>query len=115
MLQVGRDRWPHLHQQLLQLGIRAGGNQQLIQRVQYGLVIGDLTVDVRPVECLYTLQGYGCPLSAVTAEHPQVCALAQALVEEIAGESVTEECDRSDRPRCRFRIAPSVQRNNAGR
>lgn len=52
----------------------------------------------------YTLQGYGCPLSAVTAKHPQVCALARALVEEITGETVTECCERDDRPRCRFRI-----------
>ena len=52
----------------------------------------------------YTLQGYACPLSAVTAKHPQVCDLAWALVEEITGGSVTECCDRSDRPRCRFRI-----------
>jgi predicted ArsR family transcriptional regulator len=52
----------------------------------------------------YTLQGYGCPLSAVTAKHPQVCALARALVEEITGEPVTECCERNGRPRCRFRI-----------
>ena len=50
------------------------------------------------------LRGYGCPLSAVTAGHPEVCALAQALVEEINGRPVTECCDRSDRPRCGFTV-----------
>jgi len=50
------------------------------------------------------LQGYGCPLSAATAKHPEVCALAQALVEEITGRQVTECCDRTDRPRCGFLI-----------
>jgi len=50
------------------------------------------------------LRGYGCPLSAVTAGHPEVCALAQALVEEITGRPVTECCDRSDRPRCGFTV-----------
>jgi predicted ArsR family transcriptional regulator len=61
-------------------------------------------VEVQRTKLGYTLQGYACPLSAVTAEHPQVCALAQALVEEITGKSVSEECDRSGRPRCRFRV-----------
>ena len=61
-------------------------------------------VEVQRTEQGYTLQGYGCPLSAVTAKHPQVCALARALVEEITGQSVTECCERIDRPRCRFRI-----------
>lgn len=61
-------------------------------------------VEVQRTERGYLLQGYGCPLSAVTAKHPQVCALARALVEEITGESVTECCERDERPRCRFRI-----------
>jgi predicted ArsR family transcriptional regulator len=61
-------------------------------------------VEIQRSEHGYVLQGYGCPLSSVTAKHPQVCGLAQALVEEITGEPVIEECDRSDRPRCRLRI-----------
>jgi predicted ArsR family transcriptional regulator len=61
-------------------------------------------VEVQRTALGYTLQGYACPLSAVTAKHPQVCDLARALVEEITGQSVTECCDRSDRPRCRFRV-----------
>lgn len=61
-------------------------------------------VEVQRTAHGYTLQGYACPLSAVTAKHSQVCALAQALVEAITGQSVTECCDRSGRPRCRFRI-----------
>jgi predicted ArsR family transcriptional regulator len=63
-------------------------------------------VEVQRTEHGHVLQGYGCPLSAVTAEHPRVCGLAQALVEEITGEPVIEDCDRSNRPRCRFRIEP---------
>jgi predicted ArsR family transcriptional regulator len=61
-------------------------------------------VEVQRVDGAWKLQGYGCPLSAVTAAHPEVCALAQALVQEITGQPVTECCDRTDRPRCGFRI-----------
>jgi predicted ArsR family transcriptional regulator len=53
----------------------------------------------------WRLQGYGCPLSAVTARRPEVCALAQALVEEITGRPVTECCDREGRPRCGFLVS----------
>jgi predicted ArsR family transcriptional regulator len=61
-------------------------------------------IDVLKSEEGWRLQGYGCPLSAVTARHPQVCALAQALIEEITGQQVTECCDRTGRPRCAFQI-----------
>lgn len=61
-------------------------------------------IEVQRTEQGYRLQGYGCPLSAVTARHPEVCVLAKALVEEITGQPVVECCDRSERPRCAFRI-----------
>ncbi len=52
----------------------------------------------------WTLRGHGCPLSAVTAHHPEVCALAQAIVEQASGMTVTECCDRSGRPKCGFML-----------
>jgi predicted ArsR family transcriptional regulator len=52
----------------------------------------------------WILQGFACPLSAVAAKHPEVCQLARALVEEITGAPVTECCDRTERPRCRFQV-----------
>ena len=64
---------------------------------------GDL--EVTAADGGWRLKGYGCPLSAVTAGRPEVCALAQALVEEITGRPVTECCDRGTRPRCGFQVA----------
>ena len=51
------------------------------------------------------IQGYSCPLAAVTPDHPEVCRLAEALVAEVAGVPVHERCDRSERPRCCFEVA----------
>jgi predicted ArsR family transcriptional regulator len=51
------------------------------------------------------IRGYGCPLAAVTPDHPEVCRLAEALVAEVAGVPVHERCDRSERPRCCFGVA----------
>lgn len=45
-----------------------------------------------------------CPFSAAVTEHPEVCQLAETLVEEIAGVPVQEQCDREGAPRCRFEI-----------
>lgn len=56
------------------------------------------------------LRAYGCPLSAVTATQPEVCALAKALVERITGQPVMECCERTDHPRCGFRIADKSHR-----
>ena len=53
----------------------------------------------------WRLQAYGCPLSAVTAGHPELCELGKALVQELVGEPVTECCQRGDHPRCAFEIA----------
>jgi predicted ArsR family transcriptional regulator len=63
---------------------------------------GDL--EVQQTDRGYRLKGYGCPLSAVTAGHPEVCELARALVEELTGQPVVECCDRGERPRCSFLI-----------
>lgn len=62
-------------------------------------------VEVQRTETGWRLQGFGCPLSAVTAEHPEVCALAKAIIEEITGQPVTECCERAARPRCGFAVA----------
>ena len=61
-------------------------------------------VEVQRTDAGWRLQGFGCPLSSVTAAQAQVCALAQSLVETITGRPVTECCDRSGRPRCAFQV-----------
>lgn len=45
-----------------------------------------------------------CPFADVVAEHPEVCKVAESLVAEITGEEVTECCDRTGLPKCRFEI-----------
>jgi predicted ArsR family transcriptional regulator len=52
----------------------------------------------------WRLQSYGCPLSAVTSGHPEMCELGKALVEEVVGAPVQECCQRGDHPRCAFEI-----------
>lgn len=47
----------------------------------------------------------GCPLSRLVRDDPDVCRLAEALVERVSGIEVKETCDRSSRPRCRFEVA----------
>jgi predicted ArsR family transcriptional regulator len=48
------------------------------------------------------IRGYSCPLAAVAPDHPAVCHLAEALVSEIVGVPMHEECAREGRPRCAF-------------
>ena len=62
-------------------------------------------VEVQRTADGWRLQGYGCPLSAVTSEHEEVCELGKAMIEEITGAPVTECCERGDHPRCAFAIA----------
>jgi predicted ArsR family transcriptional regulator len=53
------------------------------------------------------IQGYSCPLAALTPDHPEVCRMAETLVTEVAGVPVYERCDRGERPRCCFEVATS--------
>lgn len=45
-----------------------------------------------------------CPLAAAVVDHPEVCKLAESLIEEIVGVSVKENCNRKRMPQCRFEI-----------
>jgi predicted ArsR family transcriptional regulator len=53
------------------------------------------------------IRGYGCPLAAVTPEHPEVCRMVETLISELAGASVRERCERGVKPRCCFEVAPA--------
>jgi len=53
------------------------------------------------------IRGEACPFADVVSEHPEVCQLAESMVEEIVGAPVKEICDRSGSPRCCFEITPS--------
>ena len=60
--------------------------------------------EVQETSAGWRLQGYGCPLSAVTSGHAEMCELGKALVEEVVGGPVKECCQRGDHPRCAFEI-----------
>ena len=55
----------------------------------------------------FVIRGYSCPLAGVAPDHPEVCRMAEALLTELAGVPVYEHCDRGERPRCCFEIAPA--------
>jgi predicted ArsR family transcriptional regulator len=50
------------------------------------------------------VRGFGCPLAEVVSVHPKLCLVAQALVGELLGRDVREQCQRGDRPKCSFSI-----------
>ena len=60
----------------------------------------------------YIIRGYSCPLAGVTRDQPAMCLMVEALLAELASVPVYEHCDRGERPRCCFEVAPS---DEAGR
>jgi predicted ArsR family transcriptional regulator len=56
----------------------------------------------------FVIRGYCCPLSAVVADRPEICLVAEALLEEVIDAQVREECGRGDPPRCAFRVATAA-------
>jgi predicted ArsR family transcriptional regulator len=55
----------------------------------------------------FIIRGYGCPLTAVVQDHPEICRMAETLLSELIGIPVHEHCDRGERPRCCFEVARS--------
>jgi predicted ArsR family transcriptional regulator len=51
------------------------------------------------------IRGYGCPLAAVTPDHPEACRMVETLIAELTGVTVRERCKRGARPRCCFEVA----------
>ncbi len=52
----------------------------------------------------FFIRGYDCPLAAAVPGHPEVCRLAEALLAELVGVPVHEQCERSENPRCCFEV-----------
>jgi len=78
------------------------------ERIQFALVVlkaigGDVTVQEN--EGKRFIVGNGCALSAVTADHPEACLIAEALLTEIIGIPVNERCHHGEAPRCCFEIS----------
>jgi predicted ArsR family transcriptional regulator len=58
----------------------------------------------------FVIRSGSCPLAAAVINHPEVCRLAEALVEKIVGAPVQEKCNREVSPQCRFEIAGTKAR-----
>jgi predicted ArsR family transcriptional regulator len=81
------------------LAVRVNGAAELLN------ALGGVTT-VEKTGNGYRIVGRACPLaSAVESDHC-VCAAVTSLVAEVVDSTVTERCDRSERPRCCFEISP---------
>ncbi len=56
----------------------------------------------------YEIRGHGCLLSDAVKECPATCAILEQLLREVTHGEVTERCDRSGAPSCRFLISPAA-------
>jgi predicted ArsR family transcriptional regulator len=77
-------------------------------RIEFALSLlkalgGDATI--RESEGRILIYGDGCPLSAVTAHHPEACLILEALLGEIIGIPVKERCRHGETPRCCFEVS----------
>jgi predicted ArsR family transcriptional regulator len=70
-------------------------------------LLGDLggLAEIDEDDTAFTIRGFSCPLSAIVGKNPEACALAEELVAGVVGAEVRECCDRSQPPRCRFRVS----------
>jgi predicted ArsR family transcriptional regulator len=53
------------------------------------------------------IRSEACPFADAVSEHPEVCQVAEAMLQEIVGEPVKEVCDRTGLPKCCFEITPA--------
>ena len=117
VLGVIRSRLPaqELRETLREVG-RTAAKEHLDQvkgtarndRIEFALSLlktlgGDATIHESEGKML--IYGDGCPLSAVTAHHPEACLILEALLCEIIGIPVQERCRHGEAPRCCFEVS----------
>lgn len=70
-------------------------------------LLGDLggVADAEERDGGFVVRGFSCPLDAAAAADARVCKLAETLLADVTGLPVTERCDHTDAPRCRFEVA----------
>jgi predicted ArsR family transcriptional regulator len=61
-------------------------------------------VEIEQQGAVLRIRGHGCPLSAVVAEQPSACVMAEAFVSAMVGRPVVEKCEKGERPRCLFEV-----------
>jgi predicted ArsR family transcriptional regulator len=49
----------------------------------------------------------GCPLAAVTANHPEACLILESLLSKLIGFPVKKCCEYAETPRCCFELRRS--------
>lgn len=91
------------------LAATAGGNGVPFERVESARALLEslgAPVEVRDGPNGTRIEGYACPLGAVTREHPELCETVRRAVEEVVQAPVRTRCRRDrDRPRCAFEVA----------
>lgn len=84
-----------------------GGEGRLSERASRLLELLGGAVEVsEPKRGPISVVGLGCPVGEAVAVEPKVCQAVTALLSAALGAKVTEQCDRTDRPCCRFEITP---------
>jgi predicted ArsR family transcriptional regulator len=66
---------------------------------EFGAVTG-----VERTEGTFVLRGHGCPLAAITGNHPAVCLAIESLLAELIDAPVRECCTRTHPPQCCFEV-----------
>jgi predicted ArsR family transcriptional regulator len=63
--------------------------------------------EVEQTDHKVTIRGLACPISAITAEHPEACVAVQSFLETLVGAPVTQCCNHTGSPKCCFEVAAS--------
>ena len=84
---------------------REGADVRMRIEAAYG-VLGEMggVAEIEEGEDAVYIRGFSCPLAALVPGHPEVCQLAEAMLSEIVGVPVREQCAKGERPRCCFEI-----------
>jgi DeoR family transcriptional regulator, suf operon transcriptional repressor len=83
-----------------------GSPRQRLTRLVEKLGPAGAGLELREHDGHLAVRACGCPLASVTADHPQLCDRLASVLTRLLGAPVTQACDRSDFPKCRFEIAP---------
>jgi predicted ArsR family transcriptional regulator len=84
--------------------VRSRSPQQRLAEIMRGLDGSSLGIEVGREDGKTVVRSCSCPLSSVTATHPELCETFAGVLGALLRAPVRQKCVRGQHPRCRFEM-----------
>ena len=96
-----------LVEKLERTGRKPAAQSKLAKLQQLAAELPGVCLKQDPSSDALSVRACGCPLAAITADHPVVCEVLAEVLSDVLGADVQQRCDRREWPQCCFEVRPT--------